>query len=103
MSAETNRCNIALNTAISLVPSECTNIQDFIMHFGVNVFGLAPHEIPNKQTYRRILMRTLSKRDYKKILQYVLCVLLSELEQGKSFQEAIKKSWDMVKGKIGEG
>lgn len=101
MSEEESRCFVALNTAISLVPSECTDIQDFVMHFGVNIFGLRPEEIPTKQTCRLILLRSLTRRDYKKILQYVLCVLMRELEAGKSFNVAIAESWAETKAKIG--
>lgn len=102
MSEEESRCFVALNTAISLVPSECTDIQEFVMHFGVNIFGLRPEEIPTKQTCRLIFLRSLTRRDYKKILAYVLCCLFLELEKGKTFQEAINTAWTVTKRKIGE-
>ena len=101
MSEET-KCFVALSTAIGLVPNECTDIQDFITHFGVNIFGLSYNEIPDKRNCRLALMRSLSKRNYKQILVYVLCVLMRELEAGKNFNEAVMLAWGEVKGKIGE-
>lgn len=99
---EKTKCAIALDVSLGMSHKECQSTEEFAYYIGTTLLGLAPQEIPKKQDCRRIFMRTLSRRNYQQILVYVLCVLMQELENGKTFQEAITFAWKRTKEKIGE-